>query len=343
MISCLLYIYIIRTIAVTIGPNYYIVGNNLQTPVIPYDQLYNITVAEDTTDIIQQALDDIDTVGGGVVHIISGTYYLNKCIQLDDNIHLKGDGINQTLLALIDRAPAFASGSSKKSGLVRAKRKNNITISNMTLDGNRYYQYSTDNHLYGRHGIYLEACQNVWIHYVSAINFQRYGFNPHGHTGDGLYTTNLILEHCSANDNVIDGFSIDSSKNVTIINCGAHNNGRHGISIISESGNVTIKNNNITNNGFHYPPCNSGCAVRIYNSIDDNGGDVIIEDNYIADNERAGVCYKNTDDIEVHNNFINETYLCVDCVNSYDSIINNNTCIAQNFTSLVDCNTTIFW
>lgn len=86
---------------------------------------------------ISSALQTVATLGGGAVHLASGTYEVRTPIILPSYTCLFGAGMNKTVIRLRDYSKAL-----EKRGLVRAHIATNVTIARLTVDGNAGRQFS---------------------------------------------------------------------------------------------------------------------------------------------------------------------------------------------------------
>src|SRR5207249_31502 len=127
---------------------------------------------------------------------------------------------------------------------------NDFIVSNMTIDGNKQNQYTDPNSSYGRYGIFTEGGRNIWFDFVKIINFQGYGFDPHGWKTGNIWGNYLTITNCISENNDWDGFTLDETLYIYIKNCISSNNGRHGFNVVTGSQNVLLINNFAYNNGF---------------------------------------------------------------------------------------------
>lgn len=318
------------------GPNTYHINKNENE----IDVKENITVdySNDLT-VIQSVLDHIDRNGGGKVILGPGTYFVNGNIYVPSYTHLQGNGMEQTTIKLVDYAKSFIQGTSKKSGMVRAQYKTNIIISNITLDGNKDNQYEDVEHTYGRFGLFTEACNETWFDYVKIINFQGYGFDPHGKKPD-KWGHNLFVTNCVANNNGYDGFTLDQSENIIVHNCEAHNNSRHGFNVVTGSNHIEITNCVSERNGFSDPYGGSGCGFMVQdtikNSITYETYNAIIRNNIATNNKKAGICLTGIYNAYVKRNFIDNSCGCMEFVNTTMIVASYNKCLSNNYIRYVD-------
>lgn len=322
---------------INIGPTHYVIekmdNNTFKRTIYNKTEIVNETLikTENHIEVIQGSLESIEENGGGILHLQTGTYMINKNIILYNNVHLMGDGMYNTIIKLVDYAPSFIVGTRRKSGFIRASFMNNIIISNLTIDGNKDYQYNDYDHLYGRFGIFTEACDNVWFDHVRIINCQGYGFDPHGWKKGPTWSNYLTITNCVANDNEWDGFTLDQTYNIVIQNCTAINNGRHGYNIITGSKYVTVSNNIAIGNGYYDPHNGSGCGIMIQNNNYYGTSNVVISDNYLIDSKKAGICLNDVYDIYVERNKINQSCTCMEFIDVKYIYVNNNKCETRRF------------
>lgn len=313
------------------------ISNSIYTDLIQIgDAELNITFSDNIiyNDIFKDQLKDLRDQDGGILNIGEGTYLLDTNIIVYDKIHVKGAGMNKTILKLIDYAPPFFDRY-WKSGLIRARFVDHIIISDLTLDGNRENQYQDHNHSYGKFGLFTEACDHVWFDNVKVMNFQGYGFDPHGKKPDnwGHY---LSITNCISENNHWDGFALDQTYNIHVENSKAINNGRHGFNIITGSQSVNLINNTAIYNGFHGIYNGTGCGIMVQNNDEFGTQDVFLENNYISESYKAGICLNGVEDIYVKNNIIEKSCNCIELIETKDSFIIKNQCRADTLYRKID-------
>lgn len=310
----------------------YIIGDNPSAThyVKERTDIYNIT---------QRLLNTLRTAGGGRLTIANGTYVLSMNIELGSNTHLNGFGMFETILQLDDFAAKFA-----KAGFVRTVRTNNILITNLTLDGNKHRQIidSVDNNLpknisykystkYGRYGLFTEGCYNVTFDGVRVMNFQGYGFDPHGQKKTNIYGDILIIKNCLSTHNDWDGFTLDQTKNIYVSNCTARSNGRHGFNVVTGSKNVTIVNSTSFVDGYYYLT-GSGCGVKVQNNQGYPTENVKILNMLVIDPKKGGICIEGVTNIVATNNRLYGK-TCFRIETTTNVTVNNNTCFNSNPTT----------
>lgn len=276
--------------------------------------------------VIQLAINNFMEFGGGQIYVSQGTYICDYLIYLGSRMYFKGDGIDLTILILQDHANPFKVGTNSRAGFVRTMNTNDITISDFTLNGNKFNQPDTEDYSYGRYGIYTQSVTNAWFNNVKIINFQGYGFDPHGHKPSD-YGHNLTITNCISENNNWDGFTIDETLYANVENCTSISNGRHGFNIVTGSRYVTIKNSYASNNGYFGIYNGTGCGIMIQNNLLYGTGNVTVQYNTFTKNKKAGICLDDVYDIVCTNNTINGTAPCFKLTNVTQSTITNNVCI----------------
>jgi Right handed beta helix region len=270
----------------------------------------HIVNGTDAYPILTQAIADVNATGGGVIHIEPGTYSLSRNIILGANMTLMGSGMDVTVLQLVNNANAWSDGKNKRAGFIRARLDDNISIRDMTLDGNKQKQKKDDLSLYGRYGIFTEGSANVFIDRVKIKNFQGYGFDPHGWKAGKIYGKNLTITNCVAIDNDWDGFTLDQTVGMVIRNNTAIHNGRHGFNVVTGSKMAVLEGNYAYDNGHYYnhgPDAGSGCGIMVQNNQKYGTGQVVIKSNYLKGSLKGGVCLNDVFNITVQGNMITGT------------------------------------
>lgn len=292
----------------------------------------------DAHSAIQNALEAVRMGGGGKVQIQAGEYILSKNFAVHSDTHLQGAGMDSTILKLKNRADPWRVGRSSAAGFLRAvykiyNRCENIRISDLTLDGNKVNQNTDADSLYGRYGLFTEACDNFSIDSVKIRNWQGYGFDPHGWKsapGGPIYGKVLTITNCIAHDNDWDGFTLDQTDGMTVQNCFAYDNGRHGFNVVTGSRNVVIENVRTFRNGHYYYTGASGCGVTIQNNQNYGTNTVTLRNSLIEGDKKAGVCTNDVHTIVVDNNNIKTVRECVRLEDTTDVRVRNNVCNNTN-------------
>lgn len=284
---------------------------------------------------IQQSLDDIKINRGGTLRFEEGTYILSSYIEVASNTVFIGAGINKTILKLMDFADPWwiPNTGFKRSGFVRSAKTNNLVFANLTIDGNKQKQRTDKHSVYGRFGFFTEGSNNVSVDSFGVINFQGYGFDPHGIKDSMTWSQGLTISNSYAAFNDWDGYTIDQSTDVVLVNNTAHDNGRHGFNIVTGTYNLVMYGNVAFNNGFYYYEGNPGCGVAIQNNLYYNTRNITAYGNVFDNNDDAGVCVTDVTNITIVNNTItNVNYtdfainLCIKIINTTETNVLNNLC-----------------
>jgi hypothetical protein len=309
---------------VTLIPTEFTIGYSNQAT-------FKITESTNTHASFQHALDTLKIRGGGILRIEAGLYLLSSFIEIGANTSMIGAGMNNTILRLVNNAaPWWREGTGfRRSGFVRAVRQDNLVFAHFTLDGNRVNQKNDTYSSYGRYGFYTEVCANVFVNSLGVINFQGYGFDPHGFKRTLEYGKNLTIVNSHATNNAWDGYTIDQSIGVLLHNNTSTGNGRHGYNIVTGTKNITLANNTASGNGHWYFTGSRGCGMMIQNNLDFDTRGVAITGNTIVNSSDAGVCMNEVDDLVVMDNLVDlsSTRTCMRLRNVTFAEVINNRCV----------------
>jgi hypothetical protein len=289
---------------------------------------------------IQKALDAVYNrgVGSGVVLIKTGLYVLSSQIEMYSNTHLVGEGMDKTILKLKDYAVPWVSGTRKRSGFVRStiryeNKCENIKISHLTLDGNKNKQNTDADSQYGRYGWFTEGCTNLAADSVKIINWQGYGFDPHGWkdapTGP-LWAINLTIINSVAENNDWDGFTLDQTDGIFLDNCISNNNGRHGFNVVTGARNVLIQNSRSNNNGYYYYTGDRGCGMTVQNNGNFGTRNVVMLNNVVVGDARSGFCVNSVINVVIDKSNVNTSLSCFRLSHSRNTNVTNNVCISAS-------------
>lgn len=257
-------------------------------------QYCTVANATDTFNDLQYALTFVNSKGGGEVMLQEGIYTTGNNLEMFNSTSLIGQGIDKTYIKLKDFAPPFKRNNAQKAGLIRATIQNkrgcdNIAIINLTLDGNKVNQYTDHDHQYGRFGIFTEVCHNAIFDRVKIVNFQGYGFDPHG-IKPASFAYNLTITNSISDDNDWDGFTLDQSINILVENCSASNNGRHGFNIVTASRHTILRNISTYRNGHYYYKKDPGCGIAMQTNKGFNTQIISAYNATIIDDKKGGFC-----------------------------------------------------
>jgi Right handed beta helix region len=199
--------------------------------------------------------------GGGTLVVEAGTYVLTDSLVLPKApFVLRGAGKNQTVLKLVDNA----SMPQMKIGLLHAETGTQLTVQDLSLDGNRVAQTATLNRE-TRTGFYCTGCTGVTVRDVDVFGWRGYGFwfqpkttlgvatpssgvtmvdvSSYSNDYDGLYfkgTNQVSLTKVMSMGNGEDGFALSGVDTATLDRCTTQYNGRHGVYVDMQTKSVTI-------------------------------------------------------------------------------------------------------
>lgn len=260
--------------------------------------------AEQTRATIQQALDlAANATGGGKVQLSEGVFVVapgatagDGALRVGSNTEFAGAGLGLTQIKLMD-APGHDvtgvirtdSGKTAANGLPISTH--DVVIRDLTIDANKANAGTAlvDGFFCGpKPFTELAIDTNIRLERVEVMNASRYGFDPHERTD------NLTFVSCVAHDNVYDGFTIDYCSNVTLIDCEAYANGRHGVNVVTSSYGVTITNLDSHDNGA------TGLTIQTGNlEIRDLTHDVVVTGGTIRNNASDGVVVREAENVTI--------------------------------------------
>lgn len=253
---------------------------------------------DDYSPHFEAALADLFSFGGGTLQLDPGLYEHSRPIELPSRCCLRGAGMDLTTVKVVDNAPEFS-----KAGAIRTRYTRNVSILDLTQDGNRARVWPG----YGRYGIYTHCSLYVWMRGVRVRNNHTYAFDPHGSKDRWGYY--LVVEDCISECNGLDGFTIDQYFYVSVLRCVGDRNDRHGVNVITGSRVVLVKDCVFRANGAA-----SGSGFGIVAQNNDTRGkfgtrSCRFVSNRVEDCTRGAVCLRDVSDITLRNNSF-EHYNC---------------------------------
>jgi parallel beta-helix repeat protein len=279
------------------------------------DGVTNDTIA------IQAALNAARAAGGGDVYIPAGDYIVtgngkssDGALRVYSNTNFYGDGMGLTNIKVAD-----GYNKAAVTGIIRTPyntETNNVTISNMTLDGNRdnVSTVKVDGFFCGVRPGDPRACTNITLDKMEIKDCSGYGFDPHEQT------FNMVISNSVAHGNKLDGFVADYIVGGTYINNVAYDNDRHGFNVCTSSQNVVISNNVAYGNG------STGAVVQRGTENIPVPVGITIMDNEFYNNKQEGVLLKMADNIKVTGNSIHDNgYSGVHLWGTKNDLIDGNT------------------
>ncbi len=205
-------------------------------------------LTEDTA-IIQNAIDFVDSIGGGEILFPVGTYLIDVGgvedsrdygILLKSNTTLRGESKNKSKI--------FANANSDMDLIITARSAadNNIEIKNLTIDGNQANQSD------GKFNLWLHSTDNVVIENVESINSGSWGFRIQ--KCDSVFMSDIKTDHPA--DLNADGIHFVDCNNVNCVNIDILTLGDDGF--IIEALEEDISNYNVSNINITCPVTTAG-------------------------------------------------------------------------------------
>ena len=252
-----------------------------------------LTSIRDYGPVISAALKMLHELGGGALTLSNGVYYVQSPIEIHSFTCLLGGGSATTLIKVRPDSPSFHP----KKGVVRASKANHVVIHGISINGNKKNQRTeTQKDLFGRFGVHLSSCKYVWMKDVSVYNNYAAGINVHG--SSTVSSSHVAIQRLFVDRNGGDGISFSNTRHASIAGGSLSKNGRHGVSIRGGK-NILLRKISLLENGRK----SKGCGV----SVSGKAYSVRLEDVYIGDSPRAGVCTKDSKDISVFRSVVNNT------------------------------------
>lgn len=182
--------------------------------------------AADNTDALQALLTRVEKSGGGTVTLPRGTFRFRKPVFVWSNTQVQGAGTAATVLRCVN--------PEEETFVVLAGH--DISISNLTLDGNRRGRLTGGKDAMG--GTTLKITRDVWYRRqetrrvrVSNCRVLTNGFDAIG----VVYAGQVLIERCWADsrDSGID--IVNGASDVTVRHCEIHNTGLFGIPVDADN------------------------------------------------------------------------------------------------------------
>jgi len=267
--------------------------------------------------MIQAAIDAAAKAGGGIVFIPPGTYGIAShpdgygAIHLHSNVFLKGAGMGETTLRLVD------GHEGDVTGLVRSPWNEGVTnygLADLTLDGNQDNTTGqVDGFFTGPQPGSTLADEDVYAVRVEITEVSRYGFDPHE------LTQRLTIIDSVAHNNGVDGFVLDRIVEADISGNASFDNGRHGFNVVTTSEDIVFEDNIAHDNG------GAGFVVQRGSENIDSPSVIKISGGESYNNGREGILIQFSDDVIVENMDIHHNgHQGVRLYGSSDSTVRNN-------------------
>mgnify|MGYP000536513671 CR=1 FL=1 len=261
-------------------------------------------VANDTAAFLA-AIAALKAAGGGILYIPKGIYKISDHINIDfDNCHVMGAGIGVSIIkvyAWVDGIRVSDSTYPAAAVIIR-----NITIENLTIDGNRTGYVNGANDTYGN-GINLNAVDNVIIRNVHVKDVAE----------QGIVSTYYDVGSDKEDSLVIDSCIVENGQNNRIA-IGIEGNARN----TRVTNNTIFSANNIT--GVYYGnigngAMNDGRHIATHNRITGGSGGIGMR---VEDSQKQ---------VLMAHNIITGFDMSIRCsattYSTYDYLISNNYCI----------------
>jgi hypothetical protein len=215
--------------------------------------------SHDDSDALRDALAAASAGGGGVVSLEPGTYLVSRdssnyyCLSIPANVTLVGSGRG---LSIIKQAAGISA--SVRLLYIAA---DDVTISDLTLDGNRSNQ-SVSEH---RHGIFATTCSRLIVERVTSQNF----------TGDGFYlytaADDSTFRDCYATSNVRNGLTFGAEISGCLVDGGQYTE-NYAQQIDSEPVGTTVSDIRIAGALLDGGAASTGYALTCSGSSSTNRG-----------------------------------------------------------------------
>jgi hypothetical protein len=229
---------------------------------------YSEVVTTLTSAAIQTAINNVAALGGGTVQLVAGNYIVSTVIQSDDNVQIKGAGIDATVLVANTSIAGVSVGTdaATDTGVIGAFGKTNCIFSDFTID------MQTNSHP-GNGVVLLPAANPAVKAYEDAVvcvdcrveRVKVKGYDQ-GTSPTGYSIWNRRAKGTRILNNVVTG------KDTAVYNAAS---GQEGIEVFGGE-NVLISGNYVENYG------NAGIFITMAGDFFDTGiKNVIITDNHV--------------------------------------------------------------
>ena len=200
----------------------------IEVSILEYE---NLVIGDDWTHAIQTAIDDVFSLGGGVVSIPVGTYN-HKGIALKTMTVLRGKG---------NRSSVLKNTGTNSSITIDAEEE--IVIESLNILGN--------NAGAGEHGITLNGSSNAFIS-IKSTRINLHGGNGI-YGGHGGHINNLLISGCIILSNGLDGINLQYGVGQINAIWIEHNdvswNKRNGVVFFGN--NIIVESNTMQANGIY--------------------------------------------------------------------------------------------
>lgn len=227
--------------------------------------------------MLQREINNTSASGGGIVEMKACQYVITEPFILKSNVHLKGAGFDKTTIMIESE---FDDGTVNNNKVIVAEQDStNISITDLTVDGNKQERKSLIN-------------------------------DPYAHTIDLAFVDGFEINNIKVINAPSASIMLYNSQNGTVENSTILDSGSNGILALKDIDNITISNNMIDHtdhqNGIFisYQEGYSSSNVRIENNIVKYAGDFGIEVGHIVpegDEQHQNILVRNNEIISATN------------------------------------------
>lgn len=278
----------------------------------------------DDTAAIQAALDAAYAAGGGEVHLPPRIHIVdpNPGLQVKSNTTFAGT-VGSSALEL-------KAGSTHSDNIVKSEGWTNVTIRDMTINGNRTNQPgSPGSYTHTQYGLYLGAVTKALVSNVHVTSTTGVGIHIYNSSG-------VTVEACESTDNNYHGYEFEQDSGCHLIGSQGSNNLVHGV--LTSPGEVSgtgSKGNSFSGNTFDGNG-NYGIATNAANADVSawlNEGN-IYECNTVTNNAFYGINFYKQDKHIVTNNYVaGNGYFGLYAFESQNNVVENNTFVGNSAAS----------
>ncbi|MDR1032810.1 MAG: right-handed parallel beta-helix repeat-containing protein [Candidatus Nomurabacteria bacterium] len=277
-------------------------------------------LANDTA-AIQATLDASDQ---NIVYIPKGVYLVDPSLVVKSGTTLMGDGVSSVV--------KLSSNSTASGPMVKSEQASNVTVRDLTIDGNRDGQAKEldGSYAHTQYGLYFGDMTNGAIHNVTVRNSTGVGIDIY--RGNGI-----MVSQVWSSGNLYHGFEIDQTTNSMLSNVRGYNNDRHGILVSpgasASSGSV---GNSVSNFSFDG---NKQYGIALNAAGGDTGAYKSEANDFsngsVSSNGHYGISLYKQDrqlfsNISVYNNGYTGVYLYQSANNNFSNIYLHNNSIKAN-------------
>ena len=280
------------------APYHYVVSRTGPTTYQAVEQTLGTTYTGKLKTVVESAVADLDTAGGGLVTFQGGEFDLGADrfrLRGVDDVTFQGQGIDVTIL----RNSSSVAGDTEVFDMGRVNR---VQIRNLTVFAGGPFRSTSD-------GIDCDTCDDVVIENVKVSGSRARGiiFDGKDNVGDRDAVRNII-RNCIVVGVPSDGIELLASSQNTIQGCQIRDVGGYGIQITKSSSSASqpnkksidnvVSGNTVENSGsdginINGSDRNQVTGNTILNSSDDTSG-------------RDGIRIQSADGIACDDNVINQ-------------------------------------